>query len=211
MEGLTRLVIIYWCDLPGSSHFQMGNITTRMDITPSGLFQLAVPTRIQFVLSDHLSSLPVKLSGCIFASLVKGLSFTSQFNFLFFYSPYLNCSLPRFWRQSPLFALHHLNKVSWVLSLENEFGFDIYANPSGLLTAVSMTSGAHEVHFWKSWLYNAHQILKGQIQRHGTGTNYHSYQNLPTCITGICHAPSQSYLYFLPAVVGCFRISLLVF
>lgn len=137
MEGLigfsaVRLVVIHWCDLSGSSHFQMGNIATRVP-TPRGLFQLAVPTRIQFLLSDHLSSLPVKLSGCIFASLVKGHSFTSPFNFLFFHSPYLNCSLLWFCRPSPLFALSHLNKVSWFLSLEKEFGFDIYVNPPALL------------------------------------------------------------------------------
>lgn len=82
MEGLTRfsavrVVVIHGCHLPSSFHFQMRNTAIRLP-TPLGLLQLAVPTRIQFLLSDHLSSLPVKLSGCIFASLVKGLSFTSH-------------------------------------------------------------------------------------------------------------------------------------
>lgn len=98
MEGLTRLVVIYWCDLPGSSHFQMGNIVTRFPI-PSGIFSTCCPNK-DSILAFRSSFIPTcetfRLYFCFFSegSLVKGLSFTPHLMFLFFHSPYLNCKPP---------------------------------------------------------------------------------------------------------------------
>lgn len=51
----------------------MENFATKVP-TPSGLFQLSVPTKITFLASDHPSTLFGKLPVCLFASLVEHLS-----------------------------------------------------------------------------------------------------------------------------------------
>lgn len=71
--SVVRLVVIHWCGSPGSSYFQMENLATKLP-TPSGLFQLFVPTKITFLASDHLSPLFGKLPVSLLASLVEHFS-----------------------------------------------------------------------------------------------------------------------------------------
>lgn len=112
----------------------MWNIAIRLP-TPSGLFQLAVPTKIQFLPSDHLSPLFGKLPGCLLASLVKCLSVLYLILILCALMLAFILTAGSFGLRDHLHYLLHLIliKLSSSQFLSLEFCSHIYANPSDLL------------------------------------------------------------------------------